>query len=391
MGLFDKLRDTVDNAKNSINKAIESAQNANDPLSDPVVKQYFEIICGMRNTFLSTGPETVTGNEKAKKYIEYFLGTSCDREKLERALELYNLSRNDYPTQKAEIIVSDFRKSLTKSTRYQLNRYQAHKKFCQRQIEMSTAELNQIIDVIKDNANYRFFSQGLSKMHCDSIVKDIVIANSFCEGNPITRKVVLEYFIDTVVGRMNSETYTSLYDVTDDISLIVLKALHFEEYGKSREGYTTVTAQEYRDFVLNVNYYKGVIDKNPFDKEKYIEKFINKISQRQAVSGVYSSFKECHHITCVDNYFCDALCNLAWKAIAGVADWLNAYDENISNSRNVSDVFDILVTYFENTDDYDDLEIEQFCNEDKNGDIEVYNTISGDVRSRLEPVDLENE
>ena len=247
------------------------------------------------------------------------------------------------------------------------------------------------VNVIKDNANYRFFSQGLSKMHCDSIVKDIVIANSFCEGNPITRKVVLEYFIDTVVGRMNSETYTSLYDVTDDISLIVLKALHFEEYGKSREGYTTVTAQEYRDFVLNVNYYKGVIDKNPFDKEKYIEKFINKISQRQAVSGVYSSFKECHHITCVDNYFCDALCNLAWKAIAGVADWLNAYDENISNSRNVSDVFDILVTYFENTDEYDDLEIEQFCNEDKNGDIEVYNTISGDVRSRLEPVDLENE
>ena len=80
MGLFDKLRGVVDTAKNTIN----SVMDANDPLADLTVKKYFEIVCGMRHTFLSSGEELVTGNVKAKRYVEYFLGGACDEEKLEK-------------------------------------------------------------------------------------------------------------------------------------------------------------------------------------------------------------------------------------------------------------------------------------------------------------------
>lgn len=394
MGLFDKLRDTVDNAKNSINKAIESVQNTNDPLSDPVVKQYFEIICGMRKTFLSTGPEAVTNNEKAKKYIEYFLGAPCDREKLERALELYNLSRNDSPSQKTETIVSDFRKSLTKSTRYQLNKYQAQKMFCQREIELATEEYNRVIDVIKENPNYIHFSQGIRKMQYSSAIKDIVIYNSFCEGNPIIKHIVLEFFIDSLLGRINSETYNTLYDSRDDVALVVLKALHFEKYGQQKEGYTTITDNDYRNFVLGVPYYNRVIEDNPFDKEEYISKFVKRLKSCQVFHGVYSSFKNCFHISSIDDYFCDSVCYLTWKSITQVCNWTNADGENISKSKNMEDIFYILLTYLNEPDEFDNLEIiEQFFDDEdeETGDVEVYSTISDDVISRLEAIDLEDE
>ena len=40
MGLFDKLKEVVNTAADSINKAMEESKNAKDPLGDPAVKKY---------------------------------------------------------------------------------------------------------------------------------------------------------------------------------------------------------------------------------------------------------------------------------------------------------------------------------------------------------------
>lgn len=90
-GLLQKIKDTM--------------HPVADPLSDPVVKTYFEIICGMVITFKLSANLAVTGNERAKKYVEFFIKQSCDETKLEKALELYNLSMNENSNNKIEKIL----------------------------------------------------------------------------------------------------------------------------------------------------------------------------------------------------------------------------------------------------------------------------------------------
>lgn len=357
MGLFDKLRGVVDTAKDSVNKAVETAQNSinkamatNDPLADLTVKKYFEIICGMRHTFLATGREAVTGNTKAKKYVEYFLDGPCDEEVLEKTLELYNISRTDYPNGKVEAALSDFRRSLKNATNYRMDRYEACKRFCQEEIAAATAEYKNVLHVIKDNVNYRHFSQGMKSISCNSAIKDIVVANSFCEGNPITQKLMVEYLIDSYIGRTNDATFNTLYDYHDDVAKLVLKALHFEKYGQKAEGYRTIIDEDYRDFVQKVGFYKRAVDDNPFEKEKYIAQFAKGIKAREVIYSAYTSFDEgSFHIGSVDDYFCDYLCNLTWKEAAKAKKWMDN-GENISESKEADDVFRILCAYFEEQD-----------------------------------------
>lgn len=341
MGLFDKLKSAIDTATDAINKSIESSQKSNDPLSDLTVKRYFEIICGMRHTFLVTGPEKVTGNEKAKNYLEHFLGGSCDIEKLERALELYNLSREDYPSSKEATIVSDFRKLLRDSTEYDMDRYEACKLFCQKEIEAVTIEYNRVIDVIKDNINYDHFVQGLKKIDCDASIKDVVVYNSFAEGNPITRQLMFDFFCNSFTSLITNVNYKALYGIHDDIAKVVLKALHFEKCGESKEGYTSVTDDKYYNFVMNTSYYNEEINDHPFDKDEYTEKFIKQIKESKALSKIGYSviFRE--------DYYCDLACNYMWKTIVQTGSWVNN-GEDISNSTKEQDVFNILCHYFKN-------------------------------------------
>lgn len=342
MGLFDKIR-------NVVNTAVSSVQSANDPLSDVIIKNYFEIICGMRSTFLSSGAEPVTGNTKAKRYVEYFTGEPCDEEKLQKALELYNISRKDYPKDKTETVLSDFRKSLKNSTKYRCDRFQAYRLFCPEEIATTMVEYKKILDVIQNNFNHKHFAQGINKLNIDSALIDIVIADSFFEGDPLTKEFVLDYFYDIFINRMHDTEFSSLYDPKDAIALVVLKALHFDEYGKNRSEYKIVTDNEYRNFVLDVPYYSKAVEDHPFDKEEYIESFVKGIKESEVFKGMFSSYKwpDAFHITCVDEYFCDAVCHLAWKEIAQKQIWMKS-GENISDSERFSDVFDMLCSFFKN-------------------------------------------
>lgn len=392
MGLFDKLKETV-------NVAIGSAPNVTDPLADPVIKKYFEIICGMRNTFITSSSNKVSGYIKAKKYIEYFLKSPCDEEKLQKALELYNLSCKDYPQSKIEIMATDFRKKVEKSNAYCLERYYANALFCQEEIDMAANEYDEILNVIKNNVNYGHFSQGLSKMQYSSIIKNLVISQSFCTGNSITQKLVLEYLMDSFVCRINSERYNSLYDIHDDIALLTIRALNFEKCHGNLNEYKPISKDDYYSFILSVPYYSGVIENNPFEKERYISRFVNDISSGKVFYGLYLSYKDGFYLDCAHDYFGDFACNLLWKKIASERNWLNENGEDVSESTRAKDIFGMFFAYFRNpykTDDleeeeFDELEEEEFFDDEEFGDVEVYNTTSDDVRSLLEAIDLEDE
>ena len=338
MGLFDKI-------KGSVNSAVGS-----DPLSDPIVKKYFEIICGMRATFLSTEAEEVSNNEKAKKYIEYFLESSCDEEKLEKALSLYNMSRSDYPNNKTELILSNFRKSLSESTTYRLNRYYATMLFCREEVTMALIDFNHILDVIEENVNYKHFSQGMEKLQYNRAIKNIVITESFCGGRSATQKLVLEYLEDSFIGRIKSEKYNTLYDIRSDIAQVTLRALNFEKQNGNSEGYKSISEEDYRNFVLSVPYYSRVIEDNPFDKEKYINAFSERVKSGKIFYSLYSSYTNGFHIEAIHDYFCDFACYLLWKEITENDNWINEDGEDISESKNPRDVFNILCYYFENSD-----------------------------------------
>lgn len=320
-----------------------------DPLADPTISKYFDIICGMRNTFLAVGPEATSGNELAKNYLEHFLSGACDEAMLVKALELYNTARSsDYGHNDAERILIQRRKAARNDKTYQLNIHLATRMFCQKEIEIARLEYSRVLEVIKDNVNYEHYSQGLEKMSCSDAAKDIVINENFCDGEPITQKLVLAYLMDDISGRKKNSTYCNLYDPNNDIALVVLKALHFEKYGKNRENYTTVSDDDYKDFVLAVPYYYNFINNHPFDKEKSIEECIEYIKTPKVFYGVYITLKRCKHIEPVDDYFCDYACNLLWKSIASSRSWVNENNEEISDSKNPSDVFNMLRSYFDN-------------------------------------------
>ena len=91
MGLFDKLKDVVNTAADSINKAMEESKNAKDPLGDPAVKKYYEVAYGLM--------KSIECKETIKKHAADFGGTLNDTE----VMTLCKISRNSYYKYKREL------------------------------------------------------------------------------------------------------------------------------------------------------------------------------------------------------------------------------------------------------------------------------------------------
>ena len=368
MSLFDKLRTGLDFLENklqniSLNTTMpgtcHSAENtavhlqgdeAVDPLGDETVKKYFEILCGMRQTFRNAGRSQMPDLTK-KRFIEYFLNDVCDEEAFDKANELFVCSTKDFSSRNdSDWGLAKIRETAENSGKYCMDEYEAYRKFCQEEIATATIEYNNVLEVIKDNLNYLHFSQGLRKINCDYIIQKIVISESFCSGNPITQKLIMEYLIDSYITRYNEFIEQGRgYRAGDDIALLIIKALHFEKYGHDRENYRPIDFEVYRDFVSNVGFYKKSIDDHPFDTEAYIEKFANRIKNDGKIFGVpYTSLKGRFLIDEVDDYFCDAACNLMWKEIVNMRNWVNENGEEIGDTRDYNELFKIIVSYVGN-------------------------------------------
>ena len=354
MGLFDKLREVV-------NTVVDSTQGTSDPLSDDVVKKYYEMIYGMRTSLTWSGNESADENSRARRYVEFLLGEACDDEKFKKAVELTNLSRTDYPKNKLEEQLKAFNKTLKDLKKYRCDTETAYNVCYKELVAEFKSEYNMILDVIKDDVNCKLFGQGLYIWiyeifeYLGSIMRNdityIVISNSFYDGNTITRKVVLEYLLDIYNNRVKNKKPDSYENATSQIEKMALKALHFEKYGKDRVGYTTITEEDCREFVLSDKYYKKKLAEHPFDQDTYVKRYVDNIMEWSVFRKDYSSYNgdELFWLNGCDDYFIDAACNLAWKEIAKkYKDSVNSAGENICESKNITDVVNMLCNYFGN-------------------------------------------
>ena len=202
MGLLDKL-------KNILN----TSSDEGDPLQDEIVKKYFDIIYDMRTSRRWFEPEIADANSRAKKYIEFVLGETCDEGRFAKAVELINLSRTDYPNTKLEKRMVDYRKSLYQE--YKARDYKSAygvdiKSACEACYSELLAEIkakyeaaivaddncnsfNEVIgkylfDPYRDPKSYKFYINS-------SVIKDcicVTMVNSFFEGNEFTRNIVFQ-------------------------------------------------------------------------------------------------------------------------------------------------------------------------------------------------------
>lgn len=332
-----------------------------DPLSDPVVKTYFEIICGMVITFKLSANLAVTGNERAKKYVEFFIKQSCDETKLEKALELYNLSMNENSNNKIEKILCEHKRSIRYSHEYLIEDiFEAYRTFYSDEIKNAQSKYDYVIDVIKNDLNIKQFREGISKIGNSQIVS-IIMYDRFCEGCQVTRRIVLNYLYDKYL-RM----YSNGREIRWNIALFVIKALHFEKYGLGTTSYNSnISEDEFRNFVLSTTPFKTEINKHPFDIEKYTNDFIKSIKD----SDIYN-FGDKYKITTstlyLDSfdiifsktYLCDLACYLAWKEVKDSKIWVDNDEVDISESKEYQDVFAIMYSFL--TAPYDVREYSKF-------------------------------
>lgn len=357
MGLFDNIcKQAADKLENMGKKFIESQQKKlqhshstvqskpqdsfqnppYDPFQDPVIKQYFEIACGMHGSLtFQTGLAAFASTEYPmfKQYAEHFLNEPYDEEKLKRALELYHASLGEYVTpedQKYDKLARELRE--TTATRdwqgytgpYAMDRYTVCRMFFQDEIAAAAESYEKVLDVIKNNINYRHFAEGVHKIACNDTAKQIVIADSLCAGNPITQKVVFEYINNSLEARssdhnsnLESEDYYEMSrKFPQDVSLLALRAAHFNKYGSDKENYAPLTDEELKDFVLNEEYYKNRIEDHPFDIDSWIRHYTNRIKDA-CIFSHKGNYGVPFEINYVDEYSCDAACNAVWKEIAG--------------------------------------------------------------------------
>lgn len=333
-----------------------------DPLEDVTVKKYYEMIYSMKTSLSWYGRESDDKNSRARRYVEFLIGGTCEDDKFIKAVELINLSQKDYPNTKLEQELKAFNKSLdeTRNEQYKCERDTAYKICYKELVDDFKKEYDIILDVIKDNVNCKLFGDGLYKRIHEKYFREIdlvvlyrityiVIANSFFEGNATTKRIVLDYLLDIYRNRMNHRKSGELEIRGAIIDKMALKALHFEQYGKDKTGYTSITDDDCREFIKNNEKYEKILAEHPFDQEKYIERCIESIMKWSVFRKDYSSYNAdtLFWFGVCDDYFIDAACNLVWKEIAKeYTKFVNDAGENVSESKNIKDVVTMLCDYF---------------------------------------------
>lgn len=216
-------------------------------------------------------------------------------------------------------------------------------------------EYEEILEVIKNKEKSSYFlGQGIDikilNKYKDEIeykplrrIAKMLVENSFCEGNEVTQRAVLDYVYDIFYNRINNKKYGAY----EAVVLLSMKALHFEKMDKNRDDYISINDNACRDVVLSLPLYKKALEQHPFEEEKYINQFVENIKTATLFWHTCASHSKLAYIHLGEDneYFCDAVCNLVWKAAKAYRNWTDENGENVSNSENIIDVIRILWSY----------------------------------------------
>lgn len=222
-------------------------------------------------------------------------------------------------------------------------------------VEYITLDFNEIIDTITNigNSYLYHFNEGLTVLKrkyyfifeyeysslfygiIKSLIHDAVYA-----GNEIVEEFMISeiFYLPRTESPSEEFRLTTLYKS----ATMAVRAWHFEKGSQKHDEYSSVTYDEYREFVLTRTEYKQKIEKHPFEKETYIQKYINYISDKENFHSILSDRD--------NDYLFDLICNLAFKKALEYFD-IEYSDvelelENISDAEAESRIYGLIVDYF---------------------------------------------
>ena len=305
-----------------------------DPFADETVKKYYEISYGL---LASVGDKGVNF-DGIKKYIEYCLGDLCDTEKLKVVLEFFKKTGSpailhclyynekeltgaynayEIPRWKAEKVL-EVNRICEKQTAYRCTKNEAYNICYKEIIDDIELEYKKVLEVVAESG-VRCLKEGVNRIikKYERITGSVVIEdcihtstyNRFFANDPVVEAILLTYLLAALRKEIRHEA----------IAGIALRASHFEEYGKNEEGYTTITEETCRNFVLNNEYFKSEIAKHPYDKSKYIDSYTHSIMQCSIFAMYYADSFSC--VECwmprfnTELYYTDIICNRCCKDV----------------------------------------------------------------------------
>lgn len=374
MGFLDKLRDAA-------NKAVNSVQNLNNPLPSETAKVYYEIVYGALNSL------GVGANYKAlKKYVEFHTGQQCDEATLQQVLIWFE---DDYGQRKYYLTSSEAGmrarangtmkpKSITPGTTekiIELNKeldltpkYRcSFEKACdicyKEEVAQIRAEYLKVFDVIAERQKYRYLEAGLKKIEKTYQAEYCTLARRLLRkwifedleaGKDIVQKAYAEAVIYSIKGiRENQECITG--GPVCYVAAIAIRALHFEQYGWTKENYSSITAEECNAFVKSHSKFMSLWDnaynrdrvvgaiqgaRIPSERNNYVlddpmTKTIGDFWTPQVGREDYFLGKE--------DYFVDMICYHAWKTLCEeFTEVVNDDDEPVCQSKKPDDMTSLL-------------------------------------------------
>ena len=359
MGLFNKILETVDLAKEKIQCAIngETMSNEEHPLADETVKKYYEIIYGLlASVWLDrTKLPTKVQYKGIKKYVEHFIDEKCDEEKLQKALFYFEHDHYDYKpietlyslyfdedgmffrctSSRAEINISKFAAKkimemnsiLEEDTTYRCATKEEAFEICYNisgVLNKVKAQYEEILVNIENNIGT--FRKDIKELvdNCVKAYRDALQSDTIKD---YIRNVTRDKFFesDSNVRFLSiCSVYSSLsYDY--HIASIALRTVHFEKYGNNEKDYTSFTDDECRKLVTSEDIFMGELNK--FADEDETNRYINeKIQSIKKTDMLYSNIANFWMPNKEDMYYADKVCYEFWTDVANKNDMDFAQD-----------------------------------------------------------------
>ena len=377
MGLFDKLKDVVNTAGDSINKAMEKAINTIDSnILSQEEQWYYDMIV---NALLCV---KYLQKEHIKTLLLNKANKVCDEAILDKMLEKFETEEEDDGTW-YRLSVTQHNRAVSKGSGTSCFKGADFEFLFDGFEEQVLAKFASIYEVVRENPTEDVLRQGISKIKkelCDDKMPagddfsysdraNIIIGAEIKRRFYIGDGFLSQIFIDRAIRwLMFDYEHNRNSKYIDRIYAFALHALHYEKADKKAENYATITKEDCRKAAEVSAVCQDEIKAKPFDKEEIFDRF----AYRVANCDVLPSYSDRPWEKIVfDTKLADAVCFQAWQEIV---------DAMGKSADNIEDAVNIIHAYISNASDgeYEESEGHTSYN---------YNMLSDEQREGLGVVD----
>ena len=329
MGFFDKLREMVDSVLES---------------GDSPKKKYYDFTLNL----LSTAKRLT--KEDIKKCYRVKMGEDCDDAVLEAVLTKFDTSTEPRTkeTWYERTIKQEFDEKIPASLLLFKNADEVYDICFVEFRESIRVRFAEVLEAVKncpdsihlDRAIHAMITLPGADYPHERIAWRVAgeeIVKRFYANDP-TVTAIVEQRICGHLARAEKKD-----DLVTRIYAVVLRALHFEKYGKEVDSYSSITEGDCKNAVLNSQYYKKKFENEPYYKDSIVAGAASRILKDKAQLSCPMVGWAWDRYALEDNHFVDALCHFVWKKIT------SEYEDG--DTRDVEEIVDILYDYTQNSAD----------------------------------------